>query len=276
MKPRALDIRGEVARQDTVDWLGRIGLASRGVLYALLALLALDLAIDRRPSHQPDSQGALRLVADQPFGEGLLVLLGLGFGAQAVWRVSQAVSDRERVGRSPVGLAERLGFLGIGLLYAGLALVAVTVAVGDESAAPGADGNEQRTAQGVFGWPLGRELVFAVGAGFLAGAVGTAVYALSGKLDDRLPAGSMSRRARMVARTIGIGGYLSRAVVLALVGVFLCRAAWEHDPGKTRGLDGALLELVQAPHGPFVLSIVALGLLAFAAWSFVEARYRDV
>jgi hypothetical protein len=277
MSPDTAQLRGQIARQDKVDWLGRVGLASRGVLYALLALLALELALDRRPSHKPDSEGALRLLADQPLGEVLLVTLGLGFAAQAIWRLAQAFSDRERAGKSAAALAERAGYLGIGLLYIGLAVIAFSVALGDESGGPLArGGNERQTTQGVFGWPLGRELVFVVGLGFLAGAAGTAGYVLAGKLDDRLHDGPLSRGARTIATAAGIGGYLCRAVVFALVGVFLCKAAWEHDAQETRGLDGALLELVQAPHGPLALSIVAAGLLAFAVWSVFEARYRDI
>jgi hypothetical protein len=277
MTPDTAELRGQFARQDKVDWLGRVGLAARGVLYALLALLALELAIDRRPSHRPDSEGALRLLSDQPLGEVLLVGLGLGFAAQAAWRLSQAFSDRERAGTSAAGLAERAGYLGIGLLYAGLALVAASLAFGDESGGPLAKGgNERQTAQGVLGWPLGRELVFVVGLGFVAAAVGTTGYVLVGKLDDRLRDGSMSHGSRTIALAAGVGGYLARAIVFAMIGVFLCKAAWEHDPQETRGLDGALLELVQAPFGPLALSIVAAGLLAFAVWSFFEARYRAV
>jgi hypothetical protein len=277
MKPNALDVRGAVARADTVDWLGRLGLASRGVLYALLAVLALDLALDRHTSHQPDSEGALQLVADQPLGELLVVLLAVGFAGHSVWRLSQAIADRERAGRDPSGLAERTGYLAIGLLYAALAVVTLLVALGGGKRPGGvAAGNEQDTAQGVFGWPLGRALVFAAGLGFVAAALGTAFYVLSGKLRNHLSEGPLSRPGRELAVGVGVGGYFARALVFAMIGVFLCKAAWEHDPGETRGLDGALLELVQAPHGPIVLSVVAVGLLAFGAWSLVESRYRDV
>jgi hypothetical protein len=41
-------------------------------------------------------------------------------------------------------------------------------------------------------------------------------------------------------------------------------------------LDAALVELLKQPFGPWLLGVVALGLLAYGVYSFAEARYRQV
>jgi hypothetical protein len=63
-------------------------------------------------------------------------------------------------------------------------------------------------------------------------------------------------------------------VVFGLVGVFLIRAAIDYNPNQAVGLDGALAKLANASYGPFVLGIVAAGLIAFGIYSLSDARYR--
>ena len=71
-------------------------------------------------------------------------------------------------------------------------------------------------------------------------------------------------------------GHLARAVVFALMGYFLVKAAIDFDPQKAVGLDGALAKLADASYGPLLLGIVAVGLLGFALYSALDARYRKV
>ena len=75
---------------------------------------------------------------------------------------------------------------------------------------------------------------------------------------------------------LGLVGHLSRMVVFTLVGVFLVKAAVDYNARAAIGLDGALAKLQHNPLGPFLLSIVALGLIAFALYSFSDARYRRI
>jgi hypothetical protein len=264
-------------RSEGVDWLGRAGLVAQGVLYGLVAVLAIQVALEGRDTgERPDAKGALQLVAEQPVGPVLLAALGLGLAGYALWRIVEAVVDRDHVGSDWKGLAQRAAFFGLGLLYLGLAGVAFATALDVGRGSGGGGGEAQQATQGVLGWPLGRPLVLAVGVGLVVGAAAGLVYAVSGKHQDKLETGAMSRTERRVGSAVGLVGYAARAVVFAVIGIFVVKAAWQHDPGEARGLDGALLELAQAPLGPVVLGAVALGLLAFAAWCGVEARYRRI
>ena len=57
---------------------------------------------------------------------------------------------------------------------------------------------------------------------------------------------------------------------------FLIQAARQSDPNQARGLGGALAALAQQPYGPWILAIVAIGLVAYGIYLLVEARYRRV
>jgi hypothetical protein len=65
-------------------------------------------------------------------------------------------------------------------------------------------------------------------------------------------------------------------VVFGLIGWFVIKAAIDYNPDEALALDGALAKLAQAPYGPVVLGIVAVGLIGFGAFSLVESRYRRV
>nr|WP_313949925.1 DUF1206 domain-containing protein [Nostoc sp. FACHB-190] len=48
------------------------------------------------------------------------------------------------------------------------------------------------------------------------------------------------------------------------------------DGTQARGLGGALTSLAQQPFVPWILGIVALGLIAYGIYSVIEARYRHI
>jgi len=264
------------AHGEGVGWLGRAGLVAQGAIYALVALLALQVAIDGRDSAQkPDKEGALKLVADQPAGNVLLVLLAIGFAAYALWRFAQAIADRAGKGTDAKALAKRAGYLCLGLWYGALTLLTIQT-LRDGGSSSGGGQSEQQTTAGVFDLPLGRELVYAAAGGFFVAAGWNVYRALSGKLEKHLRTDELGETELKTVLAVGAVGHIARGAVFGLIGIFLAKAAIEFDPKEAKGLDGALLELAGEPYGPAVLAAVAVGLAAFALWCWAQARYRRV
>lgn len=50
----------------------------------------------------------------------------------------------------------------------------------------------------------------------------------------------------------------------------------EYDPQEAIGLDGALSKLAAESYGTLLLGTAAAGLLAYGAFCFVQARYRQI
>jgi hypothetical protein len=75
---------------------------------------------------------------------------------------------------------------------------------------------------------------------------------------------------------LGRFGEAARGVVFVIIGFFLLEAARQSDPNQARGLDGVLQSLAQQPYGPWLLGIVALGLVAYGIHMGVQARYRRI
>src|SRR3954452_14759083 len=83
------------ASSEEVGLAGRAGLVARGVVYAIIGLLALKLAVGDG-GKATNQQGAMRTVAKQPFGQGLLIALAVGLAGYAVWRLSPAPFGHRR------------------------------------------------------------------------------------------------------------------------------------------------------------------------------------
>ena len=263
-------------RSEGIEWLGRAGLVAQGAIYALVGLLAMQVAIDGRDAAaRPDKEGALELVARQPFGRVLLALLALGFSAYALWRFAQSLADRDGKGTDAKGLGKRLSYLCLGLWYAALAALTVTKLVGADSSS-GGGASEQRATADVFDLPFGRELVFAAALGFAASGGWNVYRAFSGNLEKKLETQRLSDRGRKAVLALGGVGHIARGVVFALIGLFLGKAAVEFDPSETKGLDDTLFELAAHSYGPTLLAGVAVGFVAFALWCWAQARYRNV
>jgi hypothetical protein len=99
---------------------------------------------------------------------------------------------------------------------------------------------------------------------------------LQGKHLDELDRGRGPQVLQRLAGPLGTAGMVGRGLVLALVGGFLVSAAVQFDPKQAKGLDAALATLAQQPYGKAMLAVAAAGLLAYAAWSFVDARLRKL
>ena len=269
--PAPLRVGRGFASSTAFEVISRAGFVARGLIYGIIGLLAFEVVVSDT-GKLTNQQGALRTVADQPLGGFLLVLLSIGLGGYAVWRLVRAA-----LGHGPEGKDsgfERLGGLGSGLVYGGLCVAAIEILMGSSSA--GSSSNPDRTTAGVFGWPAGRWLVGVAGAVFLGVAAYQLVKGLRRTFLEELETGEMSDGTKAWITWIGTIGHVARAIVFALVGWFLLRAAYEFDAKEAVGLDGALTKILQAAYGPWLLGVVAAGLIAFGVYSLSEARYRRI
>ncbi|AFY90515.1 MULTISPECIES: DUF1206 domain-containing protein [Chroococcidiopsis] len=65
-------------------------------------------------------------------------------------------------------------------------------------------------------------------------------------------------------------GYAAKGVVYGIVGLLAAQAAFGAG-GKTTDTEGALQTVLTQPFGKFLLAAIALGLLGYALWRFVQA-----
>ena len=113
-------------------FLARAGLTARGIIYLLVGWVAVLVALGHS-SREADQTGALQLLAGKSYGLVSLWLLGIGFAAYALWRLSQAAFGvpGERPGAGP-----RLKSLARAIIYAGLSYLTFTVIAASATSTP--------------------------------------------------------------------------------------------------------------------------------------------
>jgi uncharacterized protein DUF1206 len=259
----------ELAHEKTLGWLARVGLVARGVVYLVIGVLAVKLALGDG-GKATNQTGALRTIAGQSFGEALLVLVVIGLAGYSLWRLTRAAVGHGAEQQD--GAGDRVAALASGIAYGLLCVTAVKILV---DAGVGS-GTPKEATGGVLGWTGGTVLVAAAGAIMIGVAAYQAYKGLARKFLEDAKTGGMSPGVRKGYTALGVFGHLARAVVFALIGYGLIRAAVDYDPEEAIGLDGALRELANASYGPAVLAVVAVGLAGFGIYSIVDARYRKV
>jgi Domain of Unknown Function (DUF1206) len=267
--PQARTQGERLARTRAFEWLARAGLVARGVVYAVIGVLAIKLALGDG-GKATNQQGALKTIADRPFGKTLLVLVAIGLGGYAIWRLVRA-----GLGHGPEQRdsgSDRVAALASGIAYGILCVTAVKILAGASTGS----GTPKKATGGVLDWSGGPLLVGIAGAALIGVAGYQAYKGIKKKFLEDSKTEQMSHNVRRAFTALGVFGHVARAVVFALIGYGLIKAAIDYDPDKAIGLDGALRKLANASYGPWLLGIVAAGLVGFAAYSMADARYRRV
>ena len=260
----------DLARTRQFEWLARAGIAARGVIYAIIGVLAIKLALGSG-GKTTNQQGALATIAKQPFGRALLILMAIGLAGYAIWRLVRAA-----IGHGPEAsddTKERISGAASGIGYLSLCITAVALLLGSGS---GGSSDPGGATAGVLGWPGGQILVGIAGLIIIGVGLEEGYKGITEKFLEKSKTERMSKPVERSFTALGIFGHLARMVVFALIGYFLVRAAIDYDPDEAVGLDGALASLRDASYGPILLGLVAAGLIGFAAYSMADARYRKV
>jgi hypothetical protein len=265
--------RIERAARPWVERLGRMGLGARGVVYAVVGLLAVRIALEEY--EEADRKGALEAVARQPLGKFLLVVIAVGFVGYALWRYVQALLDAEDEGTAPKGLAKRAAYLARALLYTALFVSTVRFLLGRGEPGGGARQQQTWTAR-LLEQPFGQALVVAVGLAVIGVGLYSGYRGVTGKYRKRLKNHEIDPATDRWVDEVAVVGLLGRMAAFALVGFFLIKSAIDFNASESAGLDGALKRLGQSGWGDLVIVAVGVGLFAYGVYSCVEARYRRV
>ncbi len=254
---------------NTLEWMARAGYSARGAVYLIVGWLALVAAFGSGQTE--DTRGSLRHLLGQPFGETLLAIVAAGLLCYAVWRFVQAIWDADRHGTSAKGLAIRAGLLVSCAMHVALAVFALSLVFGWGT---GGESNQtQNWTARLMSHPYGRWAVFGFGLAVIGAGLAHIHKGWTAKFQRRF---AMQRETSRWTIPVCQSGLIARGVVFIIIGGFFTLAAVQFDPDKARGLDGALQSLEQQPFGPYLLGLVALGLVAFGVYSILEAVYRRI
>lgn len=244
-----------------------MGFVARGIAYIVIGGIAVMVALGIA-RHEPDRAGAIEAIATKPFGYLLLWVLVIGFVALAVWRFVQAAVTR-------LNLTEghRVGAFVCGVGYA-IAFFSVLMFVLHGTRPAGSDTTARDFTAQMLSLDGGRVVVAFAGIVLVVIGMVMAVRGFRAEFTGHLRMGWMSGSTQDTVVRLGQAGYLARGVVIVGIGIAALDAAATYDAAKAEGVDGVLRSFAQSPFGPWLLILVALGLIAFGILSFFEAKWR--
>jgi hypothetical protein len=259
--------------KELYEKLARAGFAARGITYGIVGGLALMAAFGSGGGTTGQT-GALESLTGSGWGKAVLAFLAIGLFGYGLWRLVSAAFDLENEGSDGKAIAKRIAHAASGLTHFALALYAAALAfgAGGGGASGGSgDGAQSMTAK-LMAQPFG---VWLVG---IAGVIGLIVagFQIKKALNEeyrkhiRLP-----EKSGLSDKAVKFG-IVARAVVFGIIGAFLIYAAFTTNPDNAKGVGGALSWLQQQPYGAILLGAIAIGLLGFAFYSLLQARYRVI
>ena len=255
----------KVKGQPVLQVGARVGYAVSGVLHLLIGWIALQVASSASGT-SADQSGALQTLAGNSVGRLTLWLAVVGFLALGLWQLAYGLAARPGPGSSP--WAVRAKGISKAVLYLALAWTSFSTAKGHPSSSKAQSADFTAT------------LLQQTGGRLLVGVIGLVVIGVGGyhvvKGWTKKFLQDLSEHPGTLATRAGVVGYIAKGIALTVVGILFVTAAAQNSASKATGLDGALRTLRQQPAGPWLLTVVALGIAAYGVYSFARARHAGV
>ncbi|MFE9629839.1 DUF1206 domain-containing protein [Streptomyces sp. NPDC006463] len=252
--------------------VARCGLVTRGVLYVLVGVLALRVAFGDG-GREADRKGALEELTEQPLGGVLVWAVGIGLVCMMLWRLSEAVFGA--AGPDGDKATKRLASAARTVFYGAAAFSVLSFAAGSGGQRSSDEQSRDVTARAME-LPGGPWWVGAAGAAVAVGGVVIVVQAALRTFREQLAMDRTPEAVRDSVEFLGVTGGVARGAVFAAAGAFVVYAAVRYDPAKAKGIDDTLRAFTQTPAGPWLLVLVAAGLMLFGLFSWAMAVWCRV
>lgn len=250
------------------ELLARFGYVARAAVYVLVAALALFSSFG---TEEASSGGALSSLLGRPFGQLALAAIAFGLAGHVAWRLAQSLLNADGQDRDLMGYGARAGQLLSALTHGALAVTAAQLALGNGGGSSG--DSEDGLVAAVLQLPFGNILVGLVGLGIVAAGFGQFYYGFSGRFKKRL---RLPPQYEKLLSGVCVYGLAARGVIFAIIGGFVVFAAVTVSPDRAGSLPEALDWVLGLPFGIQLYWLVGLGLLSFAGYCLIQARYRHV
>lgn len=259
-KGQTQDKARKVGDSEVVEKGARLGIAALGLIHLLIGWIALRVAWGGGGGNA-DKSGALGTLADSTGGKILLWLAVAGFALLALWQLTEAI-----VGRHAEETKDRLKAAGKAVMYAFFMWSVL-------SFLRGAGNSDEKKTDSLTG-----QLMSAPGGRILVGIVGLVIIGVAGYhvwsgWTKHFLETMESHPGTFVQRS-GQIGYIAKGIALATAGILFIGAALSKRASEAGGLDAALKELRDKPFGPYLLTVVALGIIAYGVYCFGRARHE--
>lgn len=247
------------------------GFIAKGIVYFLIGAFTLATVLGFSGGGGIEGpKGVIRWVENQPLGNVLVGLLGLGLLSYALWRVYRGVADPTGEGDDATDIGKRIGYVVSGLVNGTLAVLAIRLALGGGG---GGGQSKQGLVARMLGEPWGPWVVGITGAI----VIGVGLYQVrKGAKAKFVETISWHRVSDDTIKKVGRYGHFARGVVFGIIGFFLILAATRSNASEFKGTEGALEWLAANPYGLWLLGVTSAGLLLYGVFAVMKGAYGRI
>lgn len=257
-----------------IESYARFGYAAKGLVYGTTGWLAIwEVIHPGQDDTVVGATGAIALIARQPFGRVLAVLIAISLMGYVIWRFLQALLDPEHSGCNPSDIMRRIGYGCSGVVYASIAYSVIELLIDPPE-------SDDRSAEEwvliIMKQPFGRWLIGAIGLLFFAIGCYYFYRSIKAEFRKRFKRHKMTNAEKTWASIVGRVGIAARGVVYLVIGVFAMRAAWFFDANEIKTTEQALKLFDNNPTDEFVLCALGVGFVAYGIHMAFQAKYRSI
>lgn len=243
--------------------VANIGFIAKGTVYAIIGILTL-LAAFNLGGQKAGKLEVLDFLEKQPFGKVILGLLGLGLICYAIWRFIQSIQDPEGIGTDFKGIVKRISFFISGLFYLGFGLY-TWVEIFKNNSGGGSSSLSSGNSQA---------LLIIAGLGLAIKSIYQFIKAYKGDFLEKFNISAISDNSKRTAiKNLGYAGLISRGVVVGIICYFFLKAGLGSG-GSPEGTGKAFSFIQQNTSGPWLVGLVALGLICYGIYMLAHTKYR--
>jgi len=246
--------------------MARAGYVAKATVYGIMGVLTFMAAFNMGGQKSSNLQ-VIEFLEKQPFGNALLVLIGLGLLCYSAWRFIQAIKDPENIGDDKEGKGKRVAYFISAVLYLGLAVFAFMQLINAGSSSGGSGGGLTGT--------LGVVVFAIIGLGLVVASIFQFKKAKTKEFLKDFGYDSISdEKKRKTIKNTGYLGLIARGIIFGILAYIFIRAAVASNTSDMKGTTDAFSFLQESQYGSWLMGLVAAGLVCYSIYVFMLARYR--
>ena len=252
-----------------------IGCFSTGIIYGSIGVIAI-LSFFKLKQGGADENSFFVLMDGFVAGQFLNWALIVGALCFIIWRFYEAFGDPNKIGSDTKGILLRTGAAFSSVADAFIAL-SVLQAIYSRQKAPvtGEPTQQKAMVADLLKTEWGRTDIIIIAVILLLTALVLALYGLSKRFTESIKAGEFSKRWTYVVHGIAYAGYLSRGVILGIIGFFFMKAAMERNGNYIVNTDKAF-DFIGDNIGGIAFLITAAGTICYGLYMFILGLHYDV
>lgn len=252
-----------------------IGCFSTGIIYGSIGVIAI-LSFLKLKNGGADENSFFSLLNGFALGRILNWVLILGAVCFIIWRFYEAFGDPHKMGSDAKAILLRTGAAFSSGADAFIALSALQAIYGGQKApVTGEPTQQQSLVTDLLKTEWGRMVVIVTALILLLTALVLTFYGLSKRFTENIKAGDFTKGWTYVVHGTAYAGYLSRGVILGVIGFFFLKAAIKRNPDYVVNTDKAF-DFIGDHIGPVAFLLIAMGTICYGLYMFVLGLHYDV